>query len=160
MNDFWEWLKSFFRKEQVVKPVVNATPWMQVVDSQMGVKEITGLQANPDIVKYHKTTGGWSSDEVAWCASFVSWVMIECGFHKKGDRGVNWALAISWLMWGVPCDLKYGAVVVVKTSIGHHVTFCQAIEGDNFIGRGGNQSNAVKDVVFKKSQIVGCRWPA
>lgn len=151
------------------KPEPTPTPvtdgmklkWIEIAKTQLGVKEIAGSRANPDIVKYHKTTGGWSSDEVAWCASFISWVLIQCGLHKARARNINWALAISWLKYGTKCDLKVGAIVVIKTSIGgNHVTFCVGFDGDYFLGLGGNQANACNIKRYPRSSVVGCRWPS
>lgn len=138
----------------------NELSWMKIAEGELGEKEISGSKHNPRILEYHSTTGGFSSDEVPWCASFVNWVMIKAGLKSRSSGGINWALAASWLKYGKACELKPGAIVVVSPTPGRfHVTFCYKVNADSFEGLGGNQSNACNIQTYAKHKVKGCRWP-
>lgn len=142
--------------------VAGATaPWMKVVAGEMGQNEISGAEDNPRIVAYHKTTTlKASDDETPWCSSFVNWVFAQLGLKRT-----NSAAAKSWLEWGIKLRApQFGCVVVMPRTGGNHVTFWLRAEQRNgvagFIGRGGNQSNTVKDSWYANSTVSGYRWPS
>lgn len=146
------------------------TPWMPFALAELGVTE----EKNPArIQEYHKIGGGISASEtVAWCSSFANWCMI-----KAGIKGTRSAMARSWVNWGKSVgttNIPYGAVVVMRGTRGPssgHVLFCTKDMGDTrFEGVGGNQSTtdgkkfdtggAVTRTIFKKENIIDCRFPS
>ena len=48
---------------------------LKIASSQLGIKEISGNEDNPVILKYADESGiaGVSHDEVPWCSIFVNW---------------------------------------------------------------------------------------
>lgn len=138
------------------------TPWMTFIERNMGEKEIPGTRANQFIVDCFQYTSlantKWAlSDETAWCAALAN-----AALRKNGYKGTNSALAASFDRYGVALDKpKYGCVLTLRhPSGGRHVTF---FAGYNSQGRmrcwGGNQSNALKESLFSKSELVAARWP-
>lgn len=47
------------------------------MDSQVGVKELTGNNDGFNVEKYQKSTN--SPKNSSWCASFVKWCFLQCG---------------------------------------------------------------------------------
>lgn len=141
-------------------------PWMAVAMQEIGQREIRGAQHNPRILEYHATTTlRASTDETAWCSSFVNWCL-----RQAGIPGTNSAAAASWLTWGQAVSTRAGAITVIynagaaNTSLsvsGNHVGFLVLETGSHYILLGGNQSNQVKISSYPKPawQIRGYRWP-
>lgn len=146
----------------------GSAPWMAIAEDELGVAEIPGRQHNPRIVEYHMTTGLQAqSDEVAWCASFVNWVMRQAGYS-----GTNSAAAKSWKSWGSASGPRYGAITVLRrrrsghdastgSSSGYHVGFMTQQGAGKIQLLGGNQGNMVKLSNFNLSgyDIEAQRWP-
>ncbi len=135
-------------------------PWMKIAWSEEndGVKEIAGSQHNPRIVEYHHATGlNATDDETPWCGSFMGWVMqtAKIPYDKK-----NAASARSWLNFGEKLDEPVpGCIVVFKRGAGGHVAFLIQDDHERVHVLGGNQSNMVKVSAYKKSDVLGYRWP-
>lgn len=132
---------------------------MSVVKLEIGQKENTSkTEHNPRIIEYHSTTGKFKTDEIAWCSSFVNWVMEEAGYKGTGS-----ASALSWKNWGKSTggEIVYGAIAVIDYGKGKgHVGFVTAVDGDNVtVLLGGNQSDQVKESKFKTSAISDFRVP-
>jgi uncharacterized protein (TIGR02594 family) len=139
--------------------------WLKIAIKEKGVTEIKGKKHNPRIIQYHATTTlQASTDEIAWCSSFVNWVMIQAGIG-----GTNSATAASWLKWGTACTAKKGAVAIIRntnaansslTYSGNHVGFFNNETAKHFVIFGGNQSNQVKVSYYPKSSwtLYGYRW--
>ena len=140
---------------------------MEIARAEIGTAEVAGGQHNPRIIEYHaSTTLRAQSDEIAWCASFVNWVMREAGF-----QGTNSAAAASWIKWGTECSLREGAIVVIRnaqaagsslTTSGNHVGFLVEETEAHYVLLGGNQGNQVKESRFRKASwtLRASRWPA
>ncbi len=150
-------------------PVVGnsgGAPWMAIANQETGQHEVAGKAANPRIVEYHAATElKAKSDEVAWCSSFVNWVL-----SKAGIAGTRSAAAASWASWGKPCQAKYGAIAVIYNAgaansslsrSGNHVGFLVEETSTHFSLLGGNQSDSVKITRFpkKKWRLKAYRWP-
>lgn len=116
--------------------------------TQFGVKEIVGLEHNPQILKYFDETGfDWiDDDETAWCSAFVNWVCFKNNLPLSGKLNAR-----SWLKVGAPldegCEPQVGDIVVLwrgdPKGWKGHVGFFISKE-DNLINiLGGNQSNKV-----------------
>ncbi|MBM4319980.1 MAG: TIGR02594 family protein [Deltaproteobacteria bacterium] len=131
--------------------------WLGIARSEVGVKEIPGRRHNPRVIEYHATTGKFNSDEVAWCSSFVNWVM-----EKAGYRGTGSALALSWKKWGKKLSKPaYGSIVVFSWGGGKgHVGFIVGKSGSTLQVLGGNQSNQVKVTSFGSGSVTAYVVPA
>ncbi|HEY0465748.1 MAG TPA: TIGR02594 family protein [Polyangiaceae bacterium] len=142
-------------------PVLIAQPTVEVVTSprltiataELGVHEnsLPGHH-NARILEYHQTTTlKATTDETAWCSSFVNWVV-----RQAGGTGTNNALAKSWLDWGATVTNPIaGDIVVIKkktpgmtqatgSTTGFHVGFYVSSSGTHIRILGGNQSDQVK----------------
>ncbi len=157
-------------KVPIPTPISNsAHPHMDWLTKNLGQKEISGHQANPFIVDLFRYTSlkntKWAlSDETAWCAALVNAALIKNGFY-----GTNSALADSFNRYkynliylvgkeGKLTDAEYGDIVTLGT---HHVTFWKGkgSSSSKFVGRGGNQSNTLKDSVYSTAEIKSIHRP-
>lgn len=155
---FWQkvvaWLESLFAPQKTLNEKI-----LETAMAELGQKEVRGGE-NPRIIEYHAaTTGKFDEDEVAWCSSFVCWVLQQCGVTQTRN-----ALAMSYKTWGVPVaglsNALPGDVIVRsrgKDSKGntlHHVHFLaeKHLGGSTYKAVGGNQSDAV---TINESSVSG-----
>lgn len=129
---------------------------IKIALSQYGVKEIIGDKHNPQILEYHKTTGGFSDDETAWCSSFINWCAIQAGVEHSGK-----ANARSWLNVGEVTETpEIGDIVVFKRGTsswqGHVGIYINKMNGIIYT-LGGNQGNKVDVSGYKEEDLLGCR---
>jgi uncharacterized protein (TIGR02594 family) len=133
--------------------------WLTIARGERGIKEKEGDPSNPEVEKYHKIGSNqptWK-DSVPWCASFVGWCLEQAGLPST-DSG----MARSYLKYGTPLEKpKLGCIVVYQRGAppSGHVHFFLEDLGDKIKGIGGNQSNAVTEASYKKSDVLGYRWP-
>ena len=127
-------------KRKAILALFSGKPnWIVIAEAEKGQKEAVGGKHNARILEYHAATSGKaSSDEVAWCSSFVNWVMEKAGKGKTGS-----ALAVSWAKYGKkleqPC---YGCIAVMSYGNGFgHVGFVVGKKGAKLLFLGGNQSD-------------------
>lgn len=158
--------KSFTALTSLEIASQGTVSWMNVAQSQKGVKEYSGSSAaNPSIVMYlssckttkHFTRSKQLSDETSWCAAFVNWVL-----RKSRLKGLDTPWAPSWERYGYELTLPlYGAITVVKRSggSGRHVAFFVKSSGNTVTLLGGNQGNRVCEKSFPASSVVCYRWP-
>lgn len=145
-------------------------PWMRVAHAELLVHEnsLPG-QHNDRILEYHRTTSlKATTDETAWCSSFVNWVMKKAGYTPTYS-----AAAKSWLDWGIPLDgAREGAITIVQrksasgggaagTPSGFHVGFLVSDSTGSLRLLGGNQSNQVRysDFSLGSWEVKRYRWP-
>lgn len=126
---------------------------------EMGVAEIEGEEANPRILQYFAATGAHThSDETAWCAAFVSFVL-----EKLGIPSTKSAWSRSYLTWGKALDRPVKGCVVVFTRppdpAKGHVAFFVTEEADKVYVLGGNQGNRVTIAAYPKSRVLAYRGP-
>ena len=155
---------------QEISMCVLDAPWVEIAALELGIAEDSrqGFHTKR-ILEYHQATSlKATTDEVAWCSSFVNWVMVQAGYI-----GTNNALARSWLTWGRPLDPpRIGAITVIKkkgatgdvvtgSTTGYHVAFFVASSASHVRLLGGNQSDRVRYSSFALSSygIEGYRWP-
>ena len=126
---------------------------------ELGTAEIFGDTHNSRIVEYHAATSlRATSDEVAWCASFVNWCL-----KKASIDGTNSARARSFLTWGVAVSLEVaqrGDIVVLSRGTNPlfgHVGFFAGQEGKSVLVLGGNQSNNVSISPYPLHRILSIR---
>ena len=138
----------------------NEPIWLQAARREIGVKERPGAGDHPRILQYHQATRLRAThDSVAWCASFVCWVLESVGLTSTRS-----AAAASYRTYGRKCELVPGAIVVFGKADPDaagtgHVGFCVGVEGDQVLLLGGNQGNAVCIAKRPISRIVSVRWP-
>jgi len=151
------------------QPAAGSDKWMAIAEAESGTYGIEGPVNNPRIVAYHQATSlAAQNDEVAWCSSFVNWVMKQAGYV-----GTNNALASSWMGWGKASEKVYGAIVVIKrigassdaatgSGTGSHVGFYCETRDNRIRLLGGNQGNAVNNMGFNLASyaVKAVRWPA
>lgn len=154
----WKAMETQEKGKRVVNPpeVIDTTnSWMKIAQLEMGQKEISGSKYNAKIIQYHaSTTLKASSDETAWCSSFVNWVLKQAKI-----TGTNSASAASWITWGEATVVKAGAITIIRnpgvansslTSTGNHVGFLIKETATHYVLLGGNQSDQVKVSSFPK----------
>ena len=116
-------------------------------------------EQNPRVLEYHNTTQNpetgkpFTSDEVAWCASFTNWNITKVGLPSNENK-FN-ATATGYNKWNTQYTQldkpAIGALAVINSS---HVTFVIGMDGKNVHGFGGNQSNQVKvSTYFNPSSV-------
>lgn len=133
--------------------------WMEIAEKEIGTHEIAGPKDTARIVEYAAcTTLHADDDETPWCSAFVCWVFEMCNI--KSTRS---AAARSWLKWGAMLqEPREGCVVILKRGAppsGHVCLFVKERDADTITCLGGNQSDQVKYSHYKKSDVLGYRWP-
>ena len=135
---------------------------LTIAEKELGVKEIKGSSHNPRIIEYHSKTGGFTTDEVPWCASFMVWVFKQAGYSTSGLNAAARSFAKSSALSRLDKPY-YGSVIVFKynnnTSWSGHVGIVVDIVNGKYKVLGGNQSDSVKYSYFGKSKVEGFYWP-
>ena len=67
---------------EVIERPDGKTPF-DIATNEMGTKEIRGGKHNPIILEYHSTTGGFRTDEVPWCSSFLNFCAMKAGYERS-----------------------------------------------------------------------------
>ncbi|MBS7812335.1 TIGR02594 family protein [Roseococcus pinisoli] len=136
--------------------------WVTIALAEMGQKEIAGPASNPRILQYHAvTTLGAKSDEVAWCASFVSWVLKEAALPSVLSNGRGSARAADFATYGTKLEKPVlGAIVVFSRVGGNHVGFYMGEDKGKWLILGGNQGNQVCIERYGLEKLIAIRWPA
>lgn len=134
--------------------------WLALAWAEFGQHELPGSAANPRIRDlyadaHHPET---TSDEVPWCAAYVS----AC-VERSGMRSTRSLRARDYLSWGTSLDApRFGAIAVLSRDPdpnAGHVAFYIGQTESHLILLGGNQSNAVTVQEFPKSRLLSLRWP-
>lgn len=152
----WYIQKQVVHRDDVAQDI-GEPKWYGFAKVEWGVKEIYGKKHNPRVLEYHASTGGFDTDEVAWCSSFVNWCIA-----KAGVRGTRKANARSWMNWGVATNNpQIGDIVVFyrgkKSGWMGHVGFYAGERGGKILVLGGNQNNSVCYQYYGKSKLLGYR---
>ena len=141
--------------------MIKETPpsWLIIAEKELGIHEVPGKESNDRIIQYHSCTSlKATSDEVPWCSSFVNWV-----FREAGMKITHSAAARSWLGWGeLLTKPKFGCVVILRRGdnpSAAHVGFYVGEGTDHVKVLGGNQSDKVCILNFKKKNVISYRWP-
>lgn len=151
---------------------MTATPWLDEMESRLGVQEVRGPKANPVIIGWFKDIGHdeVQSDETSWCAVTVGSCLKSCSLPTT-PRDVN-MLARSYLTYGIACEPKRGAIAVwsrgTSTWQGHVniVEDVRVVDGQRQVRCiGGNQGgmsggDAVTRSPWKNAEeALAFRWP-
>lgn len=132
-----------------------------IASAEIGIKEISGPNANEQILKYAKDCGfkDYTSDETAWCSLFVNWVA-----HKAGMKRSKNLAARSWLLEGInTSNPEPGDIVVFwresieswKGHVGIYIGFSK--DGSRIYSLGGNQGNQVSITAYSVNNLLGFR---
>jgi uncharacterized protein (TIGR02594 family) len=129
-------------------------PHLALARREHGVKEAAGGAHHPRILEYHQATDlRATTDEVPWCAAFVSWVLRESGLPSTRS-----AAAISYATYGEPLNHpEKGCIAVFRRSGGHHVGFVEDYDATHVLVLGGNQGNAVSTAKYSRADLIGFR---
>ncbi len=131
---------------------------LKIAFNELGIEEIAGDQHNPEILKYAEETRikGITSDEIAWCSTFVNWVAQKAGLQISGK-----ANARSWLNVGTKVTLPDPGDVVVfwresPESWKGHVGFYMGTSFDHarVYCIGGNQGNRVSVSAYRIETVL------
>jgi len=133
---------------------------IELAFSQYGIKEISGSQDNPEVIKYFDDLGFDGSalkDETAWCSAFANWVCMHSGLDCSGQLNAR-----SWMNVGVKAtEPKLGDIVVFwresPSSWKGHVAFYVNSNEDYIYVLGGNQSNQVKISAYPRHRLLTYR---
>lgn len=134
--------------------------WYALALAERGVKEAPGAADNPIVSAYYKDAGHpqVKHDSVPWCAAFVGAMLTRAGRKPTGLL-----TARSYLAWGAKLQTpRQGCIVVFKRGKGSqgHVTFFDREESGLLVCLGGNQSDKVCFRAYRKSLVLGFRWPS
>ena len=152
-------------------PILPSDPkWLKVAYGELGVHEVKGLEDNPRILEFLRTTKLKPSlvdDETPWCAAYVGWCLEQCGIPSTKS-----AAARSYESYGVELiEPRDGCIVVLSRGpsryhghVGFYVgsdgkTGFDVAEGAHVLLLGGNQADAVSMRLYPKSRVITYRWP-
>lgn len=131
---------------------------LKIAFGELGTEEFVGDQNNPEVLKYAKETGiaGITTDEVAWCSTFVNWVAHKAGLQKSGK-----ANARSWLNVGTKVTVPEPGDVVIfwresPQSWKGHVEIYLGVSFDKkrVYCIGGNQGNRVSVSAYRIENVL------
>ena len=134
---------------------------IKIASSQMGVMEVAGPAANPQIIQYARDCGftDYTSDETSWCSLFANWVALKSGLERTKSLAAR-----SWLNVGASIsEPEPGDIVVFWRGNRHswqgHVGFFIgfSIDGSRVYCLGGNQGNQVSITAKATTQVLGFR---
>lgn len=163
-------MTKFGHKDEVKQSLMQHMPenmpqldWMEIARKELGVKEIKGdHQHNERILAYHQATSlKATSDEVPWCAAFVSWVL-----ERSGIPSMRSARARDYEHFGDTVSKRQNAIVVLwrgnpNSSTGH-VGFYVGDDPkrkDHILVLGGNQSDSVNISSYPEKRVLSYHWP-
>lgn len=155
--------------EKGSKDVIETTPaWLITMRAISGTHEVAGSGDNPVILSWRDTIAkkypeyapycrGYTHDSIAWCGLTVAYCMAANGI--KPVKEFLWA--DNWRTFGTKLDTpRLGCVMTFKRTGGNHVALYERTEGQYYVIRGGNQSDAVNETRKLKSECTGMVWPA
>lgn len=140
----------------------------EIAQRFVGIKEVPGSTANPQILAMLKLDVTWPGDDsVPWCSGFINYVAWLLRLPRSKSL-----LARSWLTIGEVIELEIAEagfdVVIFKRGGANqpgphvidapgHVGFFAGIEGKNVLVLGGNQGDSVSIGSYPKSRLLGVR---
>lgn len=162
MKAFFDWLKSLFVKKAAESPFKpeSLIPWYDVAEKELRVVEVPGIKHNPRIIEYHSITGyKGKTDEISWCASFVSWVLVKAGY-----KSLKTAWARDYEHYGPKLAKPVKGCIMLFERNGKggdsHVSFYTGVETTTeYKVLGGNQSNQVCIKGYLKNDLIGAYMP-
>jgi uncharacterized protein (TIGR02594 family) len=143
-----------------LSPISKEPIYLQCARNELGVKELSGKANAKRVLEYHQaTTLKASSDDIAWCSSFVCWCL-----ETTGIKSTRSAAARSYLSWGKRInEPTVGCIVVFQrgnSSWQGHVGFVVGWDKTSITVLGGNQRDSVCIQKYPRSKVLGFRVPA
>jgi len=144
-------------------------PWLATMRAITGTEEYAGGADNPIIIGWRNEIAhkfpemadycrNYTHDEIPWCGLTVAYVMAHNGirpvFGSADTDKFLWAQA--WKQFGTNATAAQPGDMLVFP---RHVTLFERQEGDRFIGRGGNQSDSVKESSYPIHECEAIRRP-
>lgn len=149
-------LPSFLSREKA-----PSAPWLDIAKGDLGTREAPSATDNPAVVSYYAEAGHpeIAHDDVAWCAAFVGAMLARAGYPNTGSLAAR-----SYLNYGTKLERPVPGCIVVfwrgsPTSWEGHVAFYVRDDGTHVRVLGGNQSDAVTEASYPKTQVLGYCWP-
>jgi lysozyme len=159
-------------------PTPDAVPtWLAVMRAITGMTETEGSADNPRIMHMADVVAReypeqatyasyYTGDDVSWCGLAVAYCMTLAGIEPvfgptDTDRWM-WAQAWGGKYWQADkiSSPRLGAVMVMTREGGGHVTLWEGPASPGyFMGRGGNQSDAVTLSEQSLSNVIAIMWP-
>ncbi len=132
---------------------------LKMAFTQYGVKEISGENHNPQVLKYFQEIGHeWvKDDEMAWCSAFLNWCAKQAELEYSAKLNAR-----SWLNVGQEVDSpEIGDIVVFWRSSprswkGHVGIFINQVGNELYV-LGGNQNNQVNISTYPITRVLGYR---
>lgn len=134
--------------------------WLERYNHYRAIGFREGVKQYDDaIVTWMQRYGKWvKSSKTPWCGGGASNMLIECGLEQYVPKEP--LAAISWL--NLPTKLdgpRVGAFIVTKRDGGHHVTCIDSFDDEYLYCVGCNQRDSVCVLKYKRSAVLGYRWP-
>lgn len=133
---------------------------IEVAFSQYAIREISGKEDNPEVIKYFDDLGFDGKalkDETAWCSAFANWCCKESGYEYTGKLNARSWMDIGWYTE----KPEFGDIVVFwRESVSSwkgHVGFYVCERYGYVYVLGGNQNNQVKISAYPKTRLLGYR---
>lgn len=139
--------------------------WMNIAWSQLGVSEIKGSTASPEILAMFRDAGHpeISSDETAWCAAFVASCLVRAGVSIESVPRAQRLSARAWAKFGVASEPRPSAIAVFSRDEAGpqagHVGFVLEVDGNDITVIDGNAGNKVSVSRIPRSRLIACRMP-
>ena len=153
------------RKKEMKKIETSA---YDIAQRFIGIKEVPGRIANPQILTMLNLDKKWPKDDsVPWCSAFVNYITWILNLPRSKNLRAR-----SWLAIGEVIDVEQAEpgfdVVIFKRggkkqpgpdviNAPGHVGFYAGVEGRNVLVLGGNQDNSVSIKRYPKSRLLGVR---
>jgi uncharacterized protein (TIGR02594 family) len=143
----------------LLETAMTVPRWYALALAERGVAEFAGDADNLVVQASYRDAGHpeVKHDSVPWCAAFVSAMLARSGMQPSGSLAAR-----SYLKWGVKLETpRRGCIVVLKRGTGWqgHVAFFDREENGLLVCLGGNQSDEVSFAAYRKSLLLGFRWP-
>ncbi len=131
---------------------------LKIAFNELGTEEIVGEKHNPEVLKYAKEChiAGVTTDEIAWCSTFVNWVAMKSGLQYSGK-----ANARSWLNVGTRVTVPEPGDIVVfwrespQSWKGHVGIFLGvSVDKKRVYCLGGNQGNRVSVSAYRLDTVL------
>lgn len=152
------------------RPLPGDPPYLRAALSKLGLSEIAGSQHEPQVLAMYAACGHpeVKRDEVAWCAAYVGWALVQGDLPTSQPISKN-LLAASYLTYPGKKYTKHdtiprGAICVWPRDAGSgHVNFALEDLDDKVLCIGGNQGNGrgggVTIVKYPKSELRAAVLP-
>lgn len=136
--------------------------WFSVAAAFVGLREITGPQSSPVILRWVRDTGApswYDNDDKPWCALFLNRLLLACQLPMSG-KNFDLLRAKSFETYGRALTMPaVGAILVFTRDGGGHVGLYVGENEHAYLVRAGNQGNAVSETWIAKERLSAIRWP-